>query len=278
MPDTPLASQSSPLTALLGQLVELGGPAMIVLIAIAVIGLVAFFYLILFGSVYAPRMTRSIRQSLDKWQKNPSLACPEQLEQQAGSWARRNPLHQLVTGAMRTHLGQQDPQQAREIVARDAGKALEPFEAPLKIIEVIAALAPLLGLLGTVLGMMEAFSTMAAAEGRASASQLSGGIYQALTTTAAGLVVAIPFAALAAWIEFRLRRLQGTLNSVLVEILSGSLPDNISTDPATDSLNEPALGESQGDAPGASHRQSTAQPATQEVDWQGHQTAANAVR
>jgi len=58
----------------------------------------------------------------------------------------------------------------------------------LKIIEVIAALAPLLGLLGTVLGMMEAFSAMAATEGRANATQLSGGIYEALTTTAAGLV------------------------------------------------------------------------------------------
>jgi biopolymer transport protein ExbB len=102
-------------------------------------------------------------------------------------------------------------------VSRKAQQVLTPFEAPLKIIEVIAALAPLLGLLGTVLGMMEAFGTMAAAEGQASASQLSGGIYQALTTTAAGLIVAIPFAALAAWIEFRLRRLQGTMNSVLAD-------------------------------------------------------------
>ena len=61
---------------------------------------------------------------------------------------------------------------------------------------------------------------MAATEGRANASQLSGGIYEALTTTAAGLVIAIPFAALAAWIEFRLRRIQKTINSALVTILS----------------------------------------------------------
>ena len=80
----------------------------------------------------------------------------------------------------------------RETAVRDAQGALEPFEAPLKIIEVIAALAPLLGLLGTVMGMMEAFSAMAATEGRANAAQLSGGIYEALATTAAGLVVAIP--------------------------------------------------------------------------------------
>ena len=82
----------------------------------------------------------------------------------------------------------------------------------------IAALAPLLGLLGTVMGMMEAFSAMAATEGRANASQLSGGIYEALMTTAAGLIVAIPFAALAAWIEFRLRRIHKTINSALVSV------------------------------------------------------------
>ena len=64
-----------------------------------------------------------------------------------------------------------------------------------------------------------AFSAMAATEGRANATQLSGGIYEALTTTAAGLVVAIPFAALAAWIEFRLRRIHKTINSTLVSVL-----------------------------------------------------------
>ncbi len=86
--------------------------------------------------------------------------------------------------------------------------------------EVVSALAPLLGLLGTVLGMMDAFGTMASAEARASATQLSGGIYQALTTTAAGLVVAIPFAALAAWSDFRLRRLYINVDELLVRLFT----------------------------------------------------------
>lgn len=262
----------------LGQLIEMGGPVMVVLVVMALVGLVTFVYLMLFGALYAPRYTRGLRQSLQDWKQTSDRSIYNRLRARSRGIKGLNPLNQLVMMTMAGRLRDEPADQIRESVSQKAQQALTPFEAPLKIIEVIAALAPLLGLLGTVLGMMEAFSTMAAAEGRASASQLSGGIYQALTTTAAGLVVAIPFAALAAWIEFRLRRLQGTLNSVLVEILSGSLPDNISTDPATDSLNEPALGESQGDAPGASHRQSTAQPATQEVDWQGHQTAANAVR
>lgn len=202
------------------QLLEMGGPVMIVLLAIALAGVVTFIYLMLFGTFFAPRFTAKLKKAITEWQQKPSGNTPEQLQQRAGRYARLNPLHHLIVNTMNARLDDTDPQQIRESVARDAHDALEPFEAPLKIIEVIAALAPLLGLLGTVLGMMEAFGAMAATEGRANASQLSGGIYEALTTTAAGLVIAIPFAALAAWIEFRLRRIQKTINSALVTVIS----------------------------------------------------------
>jgi biopolymer transport protein ExbB len=54
-----------------------------------------------------------------------------------------------------------------------------------------ATAAPLLGLLGTVLGMIEAFRQMQAAGSRVDPSQLAGGIWEALLTTAAGMVVAL---------------------------------------------------------------------------------------
>ncbi|WP_420390107.1 MotA/TolQ/ExbB proton channel family protein [Marinobacter sp.] len=202
------------------QLLEMGGPVMIVLLAIALAGVVTFLYLMLFGTFFAPRFTSKLKKAITEWQQKPDGKMAEHLQRSAGRYAQLNPLHHLIVNTMNARNAGTDPQQIRESVARDAHEALEPFEAPLKIIEVIAALAPLLGLLGTVLGMMEAFGAMAATEGRANASQLSGGIYEALTTTAAGLVIAIPFAALAAWIEFRLRRIQKTINSALVTILS----------------------------------------------------------
>ena len=214
------------------QLLEMGGPVMIVLLAIALAGVVTFLYLMLFGSFFAPRFTAKLKKAITKWQQRPDGNVAEDLQRSAGRYARLNPLHHLIVNTMNARNAGTDPQQIRESVARDAHEALEPFEAPLKIIEVIAALAPLLGLLGTVLGMMEAFGAMAATEGRANASQLSGGIYEALTTTAAGLVIAIPFAALAAWIEFRLRRIQKTINSALVTILSV---------PVATTENEPAM-------------------------------------
>ncbi|MBL3558476.1 MULTISPECIES: MotA/TolQ/ExbB proton channel family protein [Marinobacter] len=220
MSDPLLADTTGISTGPVSQLMEMGGPVMMVLLAIAVAGIVTFFYLMLYGAFFAPRLTKKLKKGITVWQQKPGSEGPDHLSRNASRFSRLNPLHHLIIDTMNARLKRTDPQQIRETVARDAHHSLEPFEAPLKIIEVIAALAPLLGLLGTVMGMMEAFSAMAATEGRANASQLSGGIYEALTTTAAGLVIAIPFAALAAWIEFRLRRIQKTINSALVTVIS----------------------------------------------------------
>ncbi|MBS3805806.1 MAG: MotA/TolQ/ExbB proton channel family protein [Oleiphilaceae bacterium] len=209
----------------------MGGPVMLVLIALGVAGLVTFIYLILSGALFAPRFSSDISKAIAGWQQQPDQRWPEQLAGTRSWWARINPLRPLAIFAMNACLDRKHPTSIREELACRSHKILQPFEAPLKIIEVIAALAPLLGLLGTVMGMMQAFSAMSAAEGQASASQLSGGIYEALTTTAAGLVLAIPFAAIAAWTEFRLRRLNTQLNDALVRIITTDLPASDAQNP-----------------------------------------------
>ncbi len=62
----------------------------------------------------------------------------------------------------------------------------------LRGLEVIATISPLMGLLGTVLGMVKAFNKVAQYKGQVDPSLLAGGIWEALLTTAAGLAVAIP--------------------------------------------------------------------------------------
>lgn len=74
------------------------------------------------------------------------------------------------------------------------------------LLELIAMISPLLGLLGTVLGMIQSFQELALAEGSANASLLAAGIWQALLTTAAGLMVAIPAAVAAALLNARVER------------------------------------------------------------------------
>ena len=61
-----------------------------------------------------------------------------------------------------------------------------------EVLNVIAAIAPMLGLTGTVLGMIDAFTTIASLAGMARPQELAGGIGQALITTLLGLLVAIP--------------------------------------------------------------------------------------
>lgn len=220
MPDVILSEAHPGALSALDRLLDMGGPVMIILLALAIIGLITFFYLMLSGVLLAPRLTTPLENVLRQWQHQPGHRAAEQILNATRGLARYNPLPALMAYTMTACLARPDPTSLREELARRSQKALQPFEAPLKIIEVIAALAPLLGLLGTVMGMMSSFSAMSETAGQAGAAQLSGGIYVALTTTAAGLVLAIPFAALAAWTEFRLRRLNTLLNDVLVRIIT----------------------------------------------------------
>lgn len=73
----------------------------------------------------------------------------------------------------------------------------------IRLLELIGMIAPLLGLLGTVLGMIASFRALEMAQGAANASILAGGIWQALLTTAAGLIVAIPAVVGAAVLQSR---------------------------------------------------------------------------
>ncbi len=79
----------------------------------------------------------------------------------------------------------------KESIQEAAGHVVHELERYLNTLGTIAAVTPLLGLLGTVVGMVKVFSEIMA-QGTGNASVLAGGISQALITTAAGLTVAIP--------------------------------------------------------------------------------------
>ena len=75
----------------------------------------------------------------------------------------------------------------------DSGeRAANSLRAYLRVINGVATVSPLMGLLGTVAGMMQAFNAIATSNAMGRPELLAGGISQALLTTAAGLVVAIP--------------------------------------------------------------------------------------
>ncbi|WP_292286650.1 MotA/TolQ/ExbB proton channel family protein [Marivita sp.] len=89
----------------------------------------------------------------------------------------------------------------------------------IRLLELIAMISPLLGLLGTVLGMIQSFQELELAEGAANASLLAGGIWQALLTTAAGLLVAIPAAVGATLLSARAERGAQVIEGAIAQLM-----------------------------------------------------------
>lgn len=111
----------------------------------------------------------------------------------------------LASGIQSAHRGQAYTEQQLQLCAAEQTHSLEKN---LNFLGTIGAIAPLLGLLGTVLGIIESFMAVSAG-GVTDPAMLASGISQALITTAAGMVVAIP--ALVAYRYFQRRVLDITM-------------------------------------------------------------------
>lgn len=98
------------------------------------------------------------------------------------------------------------PREEIKEAIESAGKAeIYRLETNLGILGTIAAIAPLLGFLGTVTGMIRAFIQVQNLGGNVDASVLAGGIWEALVTTAAGLAVGIPSLIFYNWLQSKVQ-------------------------------------------------------------------------
>jgi biopolymer transport protein ExbB len=104
---------------------------------------------------------------------------------------------------------------AREDATRIAQEELRELRRYLRGIELIAQAAPLLGLLGTVIGMIQAFSELEAAGTTVDPGKLAGGIWTALVATALGLAIAIVFSIIGAWLEGRVDNERSVIETTL---------------------------------------------------------------
>lgn len=102
---------------------------------------------------------------------------------------RATPLSRILDVALRPHANGE----ARERAVEDVATAeVRELSAKLKPLHMVYIIAPLLGLLGTVWGLIEAFAVVATQNALGRPEMLASGVYQALVTTAAGLAIAIP--------------------------------------------------------------------------------------
>lgn len=105
-------------------------------------------------------------------------------------------------------------------LVRIATAGLHRLQSGLRTLDLIAQIAPLLGLFGTVLGMIEAFHQLQAAGTSVDPATLAGGIWVALLTTAVGLAVAMPVSVVLSALEARLESERVAIETLTSAILS----------------------------------------------------------
>jgi biopolymer transport protein ExbB len=161
------------------------------------------------------------------WIKNNELDAKRMRELKNGS-----PLGQILAAGITNHRRGRDIM--KESIEEVASHVVHELERYLNTLGTVAAITPLLGLLGTVIGMIKVFTSIKL-EGTGNAAVLAGGISEALITTAAGLTVAIPSLF---FYRFFQRRIDGLVVSMeqealkLIEVMHSDRADGKRSDVA----------------------------------------------
>ena len=132
--------------------------------------------------------------------------------------ATRVPAGRVIHAALLRHTAPRE--QLKEIV-QEAGQLEVPrLERYLGILSAIAHAGPLIGLLGTMIGLLDSFTNLSSANGITTPAEVARGVYQSLITSALGLVVAIPAYLFYAFLSARSRAIMHDLERAGVEIVN----------------------------------------------------------
>lgn len=124
--------------------------------------------------------------------------------------------HVLAIGI---HVRNRSLEEKERLISRAGSKVIRQLDKNLRALAIIGNTAPLLGLLGTVTGMIRAFMKIQELGGRVEPSVLAGGIWEALITTAFGLSVAIPTLVAYHYFEGRVDNMASEMKDVASELL-----------------------------------------------------------
>lgn len=161
---------------------------------------------------------RRAEEILDTWL---SGQWDEAMRMTAGRKSVLSRILQAVFSGVRARPG--DSGYAEELGRQTAIIELATMTDRLRTLEMVVQTAPMLGLLGTVIGMIDAFEALSQAEGAVDPSTLAGGIWTALTTTALGLSIALVTFFIANWFEARIDRERNLIETVISAAVHGRL-------------------------------------------------------
>lgn len=194
--------------------VEKGGPIVLILLALSLLATTVIVYKLVQFLWLRVGSGKQVEQALRLWIANR----PE--EAFAAASRSRSPSAISVTHGLRGLLSGVDESVVREDTERVALEELGNLRSYMRVLEATVQIAPLLGLFGTVIGMISAFQALQNAGSEADPAVLAGGIWVALLTTAVGLAVAIPVAFCNYWFEGRIERERDTTEAALTSLFT----------------------------------------------------------
>ncbi|HHZ68639.1 MAG: Biopolymer transport protein ExbB [Alphaproteobacteria bacterium MarineAlpha9_Bin5] len=195
-------------------LLDKGGPVMLVLLALSVVALTIILVKIYQFSRSRLLRTEFIDQAVlllhNDGPDTTLLALAE----------TPHPVARVMETTLRTSTNTSLSIEDRDTEISRVGSAeIRNLESYLRGLEVIANLSPLLGLLGTVLGMIKAFARLESAGTKVDPAILAGGIWEALLTTAFGLSVAIPALAAFYILEGQVENVRAQMKDATIRVL-----------------------------------------------------------
>jgi len=198
------------------EFLTLGGPVVTVLIGVSVIS--AALVILKLWQFLAERVGRhsNMERALAHWNAGGRQAAVADLS------ASRSTAGGIMWQAMATLAGAapEDAGAIAERVQAEASAYLTRLQSGFRALDAIAQVSPLIGLFGTVLGMIEAFRKLQEAGNSVDPSLLAGGIWVALLTTAVGLAVAMPTSLLLTWFESRVARERALMERALTIVFN----------------------------------------------------------
>ena len=164
-----------------------GGPVMFILLGFSVLALFIIILKLIQFSIVRVSNTNSIDNIISKLNKTNAKKLLSEIQK------IKNPIAKIIEVVIITKHDRRFNRESRESeISRISSIQIRNLENYLGGLEVIASISPLLGLFGTVLGMIKAFLNLEKAGSQVDPALLAGGIWEALLTTAFGLAVAIP--------------------------------------------------------------------------------------
>ncbi|WP_299789986.1 MotA/TolQ/ExbB proton channel family protein [uncultured Marivita sp.] len=197
---------------------NIGGPALWVIAGLSIVTLALILWKLWRLSIMGAWRRDATEAAVGDWQAGQFDTALASLRNRTGLRAR------VVKVAMQASQTL-PPEDARDETARVARGALMDAGSGLRALDLIATIAPLVGLLGTVLGMIDAFQALQDSGARADPSALAGGIWEALLTTAAGMAVAIPASMALSWFDSINDRLAHDFDDLVTRVLTRGTRD-----------------------------------------------------